>query len=122
MLLIHEFTVPIQLVSEMNVQQHWTKRYKRSKSQKMQIFVEMRNGPSIPLPCHILLTRYHLDGKAMDFDNLVPSFKFIRDEIANALIPGLLPGRADDDARLSWGYDQQVDKKYSVKVSFFGDY
>jgi hypothetical protein len=58
----------------------------------------------------------------MDFDNLVPSFKFIRDEIANALIPGLLPGRADDDARLSWGYDQQVDKKYSVKVSFFGDY
>lgn len=120
MRLITEFIVPIRTISEMNVKEHWAKIYKRKRAQKIEIFVEMQKLQDIPLPCHIIMTRY--GKKIMDYDNLVTSFKFIQDEIANALIPGLAAGRADGDPRLSWDYSQEIAKSYAVKVSFFENY
>lgn len=42
--------------------------------------------------------------RGLDSDNLAASFKFLRDAIADSLIPGLPPGRAD--AYFRWEYGQ----------------
>lgn len=59
----------------------------------------------IQLPAVITLTR--IAPTQLDFDNLVTAFKHIRDVVADLLIPGMQPGRADGDERLSWVYLQK---------------
>jgi hypothetical protein len=71
----------------------------------------------MPLPCHIVLTR--IGKKKLDSDNLPMSMKWVRDAVADQLIPGLLPGRADDDSRITWDYAQEIAKEYAVRIEIF---
>jgi hypothetical protein len=58
--------------------------------------------------------------RKLDTDNLQGAFKWIRDEVANQLVPGKQPGRADDDPRISWEYDQEpLSKKTIMKLQIF---
>ncbi len=111
----------IRTVSETNcAENHW-KKYKRKKMQKFSTWSYLINEiKNIPLPCHILLER---EGRILDDDNFPPSLKYIRDQIADMLIPGLAPGRADNDPRITWHYRQvkAKDKDYGVTVTFFVD-
>ena len=75
------------------------------------------NTESIPLPCHIKLTR--LSSRSLDDDNLLFAFKSIRDYIADKLIPGLQIGRADGDKRITWEYAQETEKKQAVKIEIY---
>lgn len=68
----------------------------------------------VKLPCKIGLTR--LSTRKLDDDNLVGAFKWIRDEIADCLIPGQAKGRADGDQRLSWEYRQQKSPLPRIRV------
>jgi hypothetical protein len=52
----------------------------------------------------------------MDFDNLVGSFKWIRDTLAEILVPNLAKGRADDDPRITWVYLQEKSKSIGVRI------
>lgn len=69
------------------------------------------------MPCHIQLTR--LSPRMLDSDNLQGALKYIRDSVADYLIPGLQPGRADGDTRLSWSYSQEKAKTKGIRISFF---
>lgn len=75
--------------------------------------------PDIPLPCHIKLTR--VAKRYLDCDNLPVSMKYIRDAIADQIFPGLAPGQADNDKRLSWQYDQIKGKECAVILTFYHD-
>jgi len=111
----------IRTVSESNCVEGWRKRHKRHKDQKELVWSYLINEiKQIPLPCHVLLER---EGRMLDDDNLPPSMKYIRDQIADMLVPGLAPGRADNDPRITWHYRQrQVKAKdCGVTVIFFID-
>lgn len=69
------------------------------------------------LPCKVTLTR--IAPRLLDTgDNLPMAFKKSRDVIADMLIPGLQPGRADDDPRIEWSYDQKkgAPKEYAIVI------
>lgn len=116
---IKEWNLPIKTVSEANSFEHWTKKHKRHKAQKMLVSIAMRSeSKEIDLPCHIKLTR--LAPRILDKDDNLPmAFKFIKDQISDELIPGKAAGRADDDPRLSWSFDQQKSKDKSIKIEIF---
>lgn len=73
----------------------------------------------LKLPCKIIITR--IAPRRFDYDNLVASFKYLTDLIADMLIPGLAAGRADGDKRLDFSYDQMSagKKTYGVKIQIF---
>lgn len=102
------------LKSEANISRFWLKKSKIVKNQKLLIRYKFFNdSPKITLPCLVKLTRY--SPRELDYDNLVYAFKFMRDEVAENIIPGLAKGRADGDKRITWEYLQEKGP-YAVKV------
>ena len=108
----------IKTVSESNTHEHWAVSNHRHKLQKRQIqwwWLSLQEKPS--LPCSVKLTR--IAPRMLDsHDNLPTSLKWITDSIADKMCPGLKAGRADDDARIRWVYDQQKGqpKEYAVLI------
>jgi|SRR5271157_2998663 len=106
--------IPLETISEANTSEHWTKKHKRHKHQKSVIAWQfMTEKPDISLPCKVRLTR--ISPRSLDDDNLRMAFKWIRDAIADNLIPGKAAGRADDDKRIFWEYAQEKGPK-GIKV------
>lgn len=97
--------LPIKLVSP-NVQEHWRKRHKRNKV--IAFLVKALWKEKVKLPCEITITK--VSPREFDFDNYVYACKGLRDQIADKLIPGLKPGIADGDKRLTWNYEQEKGK------------
>lgn len=92
--------------SESNLREHWTARRRRHSIQKLALITRIRQKkPDITFPCTITFTR--ISPRALDDDNLPTAFKAIRDALADYIFPGLPPGRADGDKRLSWQYKQE---------------
>jgi hypothetical protein len=121
------WTLPIKVESEANLQQHWATKHKRKRMQKKYLwaaFCDRTNvaGPNriMPYPCTVRLTRG--SPRKLDVgDNLPMAFKFIRDEIASFIKPGLAPGRADDDPKIKWEYSQESSKMPFCKVEIFDE-
>jgi hypothetical protein len=102
-------------VSELNVSEHWTKKHKRTKAQKNAVIFALNGKLSdISLPCDIFFSRKA--PRLFDDDNLVASFKHIRDGVVNMLKPGLAPGRGDEGNDIKWHYSQQQAKHYSITI------
>lgn len=112
-----EIDVPIKVVSESNACEHWRRKHQRcvNMRKKIKIFF-IPYVQKISLPCEVTLIR--IAPRFLDDDNLVGAFKYIRDAVADLIIPGLAHGRADADPRIKWVYIQRKDepKKYSCKI------
>lgn len=110
------YEIPIRLYSEANRHDHWTKKLKRKKIQQMLIKFNWKKVDKrhIKLPVAIKLIRQ--GPRKLDDDNLVTAFKWIRDTIADLLIPGLAYGRADDSDQISFSYGQEKSKKYGIAI------
>ena len=108
--------LPIRLISEANNTDHWTKKHKRKKDIAKKLRSNLPNLSNCHLPCKVTLIR--VAPRRFDYDNLVISFKYIRDFLANLLVPGLAAGRADDDERIEWCYEQVRGeaKEYAIIV------
>ena len=115
---MHSFKIPIRIVSESNINDHWTDKHKRKKIQKTLIKWALRSQLKPNLPVVVTITR--ITPRALDFDNLHGGMKTAIDTIADWLIPGLAPGRADGDPRLEFKLEQRKGppKEYSIEVSF----
>lgn len=101
----HEIIIPIKTVSESNSRDHWRVAHSRHKSQKAAVrWTLLSEDLQVDLPCTITLVR--CGKRELDDDNLMGALKYVRDAIADYLIPGLAPGRADDDRRIHWKYAQ----------------
>lgn len=109
--------LPIYLEPTANKRLHWG-AVKKIYDLQEQWIKSALNGQmcDAKLPATITLTR--VSPRELDFDNLVTAFKHVRDVIAALLIPGLRPGRADSDDRLTWKYLQKKDKpkEYAVQI------
>lgn len=116
--LITSIVLPIRLISEANNTDHWAKKHARKKQQQSRLKLEwLHLRPKTKLPCEIHLTRF--GKKEFDYDNLVISFKAIRDQLADLLIPGLEKGVADSSKELTWHYKQQTAKFYGIQIEIF---
>lgn len=110
--------LPIKIANEGNSFEHWQKKYTRHKKQKelLQLYIKQLII-EVKLPCCITLTRY--SPRELDkHDNLPYSFKWTCDALCDMLIPGLKPGRADNDKRISVNYDQVKSKETGSKIRF----
>jgi len=102
----HILEIPMRLMSEANTHQHWRKKYERNKRQQKGVkLVWLSKNPNVGLPCRVCLTR--IGPRALDSDNLAYSFKAIRDQVADLIIPGKAAGQADGDDRITWEYSQE---------------
>ncbi len=113
-------TLPIKTVSEANCFEPWRKKHVRHKRQKETIRIVLSSlKDKIKLPCTITITR--IASRMLDeHDNLRFSVKYCLDAAADFLIPGLKPGRADGDKRLTFQYAQKKGKpkEYAVSLLF----
>ena len=109
-------TIPVRIRSEANIQEHWTKKYKRKKiiQQAIRYIWNSSSIRNVKLPVTITLIR--LAPRTLDDDNLVAAFKSARDTVADLLIPGLAPGRADDNPKIKFEYKQMKSKEYAFKI------
>ncbi len=116
-----EKIIPLRIISEANTTEHWSKKSARHRKQKYLVCLFLRPVIStISLPCHVQLTR--IAPRMLDeHDNLRSSLKWVVDSIAGLLLPNLADGRADDDKRISWAYDQERRgiREYALKVVIF---
>ena len=110
------FHLPIRTVSEANNSDHWLKRSKRHAEQKWvvkKIFRDLKL--EFELPVVVTLTR--LSSQTLDaHDNLPASVKYIVDQIAAEITGDERAGRADDDKRIQWKYDQRKVPRNSFGV------
>lgn len=111
-------TIPIRLVSEGNLRDHWTKKMRRKQEFQSTILYFLNPLEKPTLPCKIVLTR--IAPRELDEDNLWTSMKGVIDVIADWLIPGLAPGRADGDKRLAFHCSQKKGnvREYALEIEF----
>lgn len=115
--------IPIQLISEANISEHWTKRRIRHKRHNriIQSYLLTIQPGLISLPQNItyMIELTRIAPRKLDGDNLQMAFKSIRDCVAAFIIPGKAPGRSDDDNRLQWSYNQLKGhpKQHSIQIS-----
>lgn len=111
-----EWEFPIKTISEMNCNECWQKKRQRHLMQKylIRLFLN-REIKKVNLPCTIELTR--ISTRMLDYDNLVASQKYVLDAICDLLIPGLRPGRADGDKRISTVYNQEKGKILGIRIT-----
>jgi len=123
--LIASLRIPIKTVSEANSSEHWTKKHKRHKAQKLAVGLYFRGDVSkavlqAGLPLHIVITR--IAPRELDEgDNLPMSVKPIRDYLAALIKPGLQIGRADGTSDFAFDVTQEKGKpkEYAVRIEFY---
>lgn len=123
----HLIEMQMELKSEANLSEHWGKRHKRHKQQRMILFAAFNNHfkglrvqEPVYLPCHVVMTR--IAPRMLDKeDNLPMSMKFVKDWVADYICPGMAPGRADDNKQLSFEFKQEkgLPKQKLLRVEIF---
>ena len=91
--------------------------FKRKSKKNCQIIGFLLNSqkekcPSLPL--QVRMTRY--SKKPYDHDNFIFACKYIKDAIADFIIPGKPPGHADASPLISWYYFQEKRSYEGFKV------
>lgn len=101
-------------MSEANLREHWTAKHKRHQLYKKKLLPLKKEFMKLQIPLSLTLVR--IAARPLDDDNLTMAFKFIRDTLADWIIPGLAPGRAD--AFIEWKYDQRKGDKgeYAIEI------
>ena len=103
--------VPIRIESTPNLREHWTSRSKRTRDHRAATHYSLMAAKApIAVPCVVTLTR--IAPRALDTDNNVSGFKWVRDAVAHWL-------RVDDaDPRVEWRYSQAKGgpKEYAAVV------
>ena len=120
MKLVAAWSIPMKVVSEQNTHEYWWASMGRHKMQKLLVknSWNAQKGLKFDLPAHIVLTR--LSPRFLDSDNLPSSLKWIRDALADCIIPGLRPGRADDQKKgLTFEVKQEKAKEQGVKIQIY---
>ena len=81
-----QFEFPLRVVSEANQHEHWTAKGKRKVAQQMEteaMWIYHVRQRIIKTPCVVTFTKFGVS--ELDSDNLVGSFKHVRDQVAKQL-------------------------------------
>ena len=107
-----EWSLPLEVVSP-NRKEHWSKTHKRNQRNLQWLqacWIKTEPKPQFPLV--VRFDRHHRSNyrRFDDDDNLRTAYKFIKDKVADFILPGLRPGKADGDPRFTFHYIQTLDK------------
>jgi len=122
-MLLISFTLPIKVVSEANTFEHWTKGHKRHKNQK-RIVAYMMSNLSLYRDMPLTIKLIRISPRKLDSDDNLPmAFKWVKDAIADILIPGKRAGRADDSSLFKWEFDQEKGevKENKIRVEVYDE-
>jgi hypothetical protein len=104
--------LPIRLQTP-NIKEHWSKTYRRNKRQAKTVALTCKQQlATYKLPVTITLVR--IATRTMDYDNMVYSFKAIRDCISSLLLPDLKPGQADGHSGIKFEYRQNKQTRKGI--------
>jgi len=120
-MLLISFNAPIAVVSEANCSEHRMVSYKRHKKQKKNVGFYM-SQLSLYRDMPLIIKLIRISPRKLDADDNLPmAFKWVKDAIADILIPGKQAGRADDSALFKWEYDQEKGevKENSIRVEIY---
>lgn len=106
-----EVVIPIRTVSALNAREHWTKRTRRVKAERMATFYTLKPHKPPAMPCVVTMTRLG-PSNGLDDDNLRGALKGVRDQIAEWF------GIDDRDPRVVWAYGQRRQINWGVEVRF----
>lgn len=116
-----QWVLPLDIITP-NTSEHWSKQYARNKKNKLLMAAKwsfLKEKPKPPL--YIILERLYDPSKRQklyDLDNIVGAFKGVQDSIADLIIPGLLPGRADAPSLgLQWQYTQTAASEKGCRIT-----
>lgn len=104
----------MMLESEANMNDHWTRKAKRTKKQKFVVTAFLKAYLKKAFaPCVVKFTRY--SPRPYDNDNIIPAFKYVRDAVSEYILGQVdnkvyRAGRADGDKRIRWEYRQEKTK------------
>ena len=104
--------LPVKVVSEMNMRQHWSLKARRTSAQRDAVWLACRQKlRAHPLPAVVTLVR--IAPRELDDDNLRGAFKGVRDSVTKCL--GLIEDR---DPRVAWRYEQRRGKPkvYGIEI------
>ncbi len=107
--------IPMRLVSEANSSEHYTVKSKRHRQQKFLVFSHLFHHPIPNLPISVTLTRH--SPRTLDSDNLQFAFKYVRDAVSEHVTGCKVAGRADNDERIKWTYEQKKISKESPFIT-----
>lgn len=111
------FKIPVKTLNESNSTEHWTKRAKRRRMQRMVVKAYLcAKLEGFRIPCRIKLTR--IAPCKLDYhDGLPCSQKSVTDQICDMIVPGLAPGRSDDKGfKIEYDQKQGLPKEYAVEI------
>lgn len=111
-----ELGLPIRTCSEANSFDHWSSKYRRHQSQKIEVYYSLvRYAEKLKTPCSIHLVRYA--PRMLDrWENLPMAFKYILDAICEVITDDKTPGRADSHEGIKVTYDQKKSSNYGIKI------
>ena len=121
-------TIPMRIVSEANLREHWAKKARRVKQQRALVAIMLPKTDLPPLPVTVTMTRI-APRKLDKGDNLNIAFKAVRDQIAwqmtwiGVRVMNAKKHIADDaDPRIDWRYAQERGgvKEYACRIDIEG--
>ena len=107
--MIKEVSIEMALPSLANCRMKWQKLMRIKNEQKKRVARALELVAPLPLfPVTVTITR--VGPRQMDYDNLVSSIKYVRDQVAEMI-------EVDDgDIGYQWVYCQELRKKYLVTI------
>lgn len=103
--------LPLKTVAGLNAREHWRKRAKRVKAERLTARLVLTPHPK-PDVFPVVVRMVRLSPGTLDSDNLQGAAKAIRDGVADWL------GIPDNDPRIDWQYGQERCKRgeFGVRV------
>lgn len=99
-------TLPLRTINALNAREHWRKRARRAKKERLLAYCATPAGLSLPLTVNLK----RLAPRLMDDDGLTASFKAIRDGIADKVQVN------DGNPELAFRYSQEKSKSYAIEI------
>jgi hypothetical protein len=124
--LLKSWNLLIEIVNEaagQHANAHWRVKSKRHNNQKALINLFLKNELSVYSNQPIIVKIVRISPKMMDMeDNFPYACKWIKDSIADILVPGLRPGIADGSKLIKWEYGQEKGKpkEKGVRIEIYG--
>lgn len=120
---MHPFIIwhlPVEAANEANSSEHWTKKHKRHTNQHKWVKYEFwKNKVTLLDDSKVKIKMIRVSPRKFDQDDNLPmSLKYIKDKIADCLIPGKPMGVTDSDPRIVWEYDQISSKVAQQQLNF----
>ena len=117
-----ELDLNLEIQSPNQAANHWGKRHTmniRNRNLLAKLWLTIQPKPQ--LPCIVVIKRLFCSKqKQYDFVNFVAACKGIQDIIADLLIPGLKPGRADSSPDIIWDFQQERSHKSTFIIKIMG--